>query len=117
MSMVGLRKRSEFLAAAASKQKGGTTGLVLQARAHGPDEIDLPPIRIGFTVSKKVGNAVTRNRAKRRLRVLARMIIPDYAQTGFDYVLIGRPETPKRCFELLKSDLLAAMRRAGVCKP
>ena len=116
MPLAVLRKRSEFLAAAASKQKASATGLVLQARRHDPAETDLPPIRVGFTATRKIGNAVVRNRTKRRLRALARLVLADYAQAGFDYVLIGRPETPTRCFELLKSDLLAAMRRAGVCK-
>ena len=72
---------------------------------------DAPP-RIGFTATKKIGNAVMRNRAKRRLRALAREILPDAARPGWDYVLVGRPEaTATRDFALLRADLEGALRR------
>ena len=67
-------------------------------------------IRVGFTCSKKVGNAVARNRAKRRLREVARMVLPQHGKTGWDYVLIGRAEmTAQRPFLDLQADLIYAL--------
>lgn len=111
-----LRKRSEFLAVADSRKKAAMPGLLLQIRPHSASDTNIAPVRVGYTASRKVGNAVTRNRAKRRLRALVARIFPDYAQPGFDYVLIARAETPTRQFDLLQSDLVAAMRRTGACR-
>lgn len=63
-----------------------------------------PPIRVGFTATKKIGNAVVRNRAKRRLREVARAVLPRYGQPGFDYVFIARGSTALRPFEKLLQD-------------
>jgi ribonuclease P protein component len=102
-----LRKRADFLAAARAKRQG-TTGVHLQARPRGDDG----PARVGFTCSKKVGNAVARNRAKRRLREVARLILPSEARTGWDYVLIGRAEITANCdFNDLAIDLQYALTR------
>lgn len=69
-------------------------------------------VRVGFTCSKKVGNAVARNRAKRRLREAARMILSKHGHAGWDYVLIGRAnETAQRDFEDLKRDLIYAVKK------
>ncbi|SDJ14491.1 ribonuclease P protein component [Lutimaribacter saemankumensis] len=69
-------------------------------------------IRVGFTCSKKVGNAVARNRAKRRMREAARAILPSHGRPGWDYVLIGRAnETAARPFEALKADLIFALHK------
>lgn len=105
-----LRKRADFLHAARAKRIG-TPAFLLQARKRNVDE-DAEGIRVGFTCSKKVGNAVARNRAKRRLREIARAVLPVEGRPGWDYVLIGRKdETAKRNFLALKSDLAQALRR------
>lgn len=104
-----LTKRSDFLRAARARRQG-VTGLHLQARRRSQNEAD--GIRVGFTCSKKVGNAVARNRAKRRLREVARAILAQEGRPGWDYVLIGRASvTAERPFEALKSDLSAALRK------
>lgn len=85
-------------------------GLVLQAR-HRRD--DAPEARVGFTCSKKVGNAVARNRARRRLKEAARAVLPPLARPGWDYVLIGRAEiTARRPFPELLDDLMRALSQA-----
>lgn len=68
-------------------------------------------IGVGFTASKKVGGAVARNRAKRRLRALAAEILPAEGRPGFDYVLIARPATVTRAFDDLRADLREALAR------
>ncbi|QIE46678.1 ribonuclease P protein component [Pseudohalocynthiibacter aestuariivivens] len=103
-----MRKRSDFLAAARA-HRCGTSGMMVQARRR-DDGSDL--VRVGFTCSKKVGNAVARNRAKRRLREVARAVLPTSALPGWDYVLIGRADaTAARPFERLKGDLDYALRK------
>lgn len=69
-------------------------------------------MRVGFTCSKKVGNSVARNRAKRRLREIARLVLPAMGQPDHDYVLIGRAEkTATRDFALMQDDLRRALRK------
>jgi ribonuclease P protein component len=86
--------------------------LVLQAReAEGGISGKEPAIRVGFTVSRKVGNAVARNRARRRLRAAAERIMPVHAKTGHDFVLVGRVATLERPFTALVVDLETALRR------
>ncbi|MGB1026558.1 MAG: ribonuclease P protein component, partial [Rhodospirillaceae bacterium] len=81
--------------------------------AHPTAAPGAPPgaLRFGLTVSKKVGKAVTRNRARRRLRALALSVLAQEAAPGHDYVLIGRGATPDRAFSALQSDLRAALTR------
>jgi len=100
-----MRKRADFLRAARAK-RSGQPGFLLQARARG--DKDAP--RVGYTCSKKIGNAVARNRAKRRLREVARMVLSTEAKHGWDYVLVGRPnETISRPFAQLVADLKRAV--------
>lgn len=102
-----MRKRSAFLAAARAAKRG-TKGFILQARKRE----DEGPVRVGFTCSKKVGNAVARNRAKRRLREVARLVLPTHGKPGWDYVLIGRHDaTAARDFAALQDDLEYALRK------
>ena len=82
-------------------------GLILKLRLRE----DLKSARVGFTCTKKLGNAVMRNRIKRRLKEAARLSMPQIAQPGFDYIIIGRSAAENRPFEILKSDLISAMNR------
>jgi ribonuclease P protein component len=84
-------------------------GLVLQAM---PTEA--PVARIGFTVTKKVGNAVVRNRTRRRLKEAARLLLRKRNVSGYDLVLIGRDATRARPFDLLMTDLARALDKVGV---
>ena len=72
-----------------------------------------PQMRAGFTVTKKIGNAVTRNRMKRRFRALGREVIPVRGHTGSDHVMIGRAGGVERAFSLLRDDLTRALQRTA----
>jgi ribonuclease P protein component len=116
--MVGrLKRRPEFLAVAGTRRKHVAPGLILQVRRHderqrpAPGE---PPIRLGLTASRKVGNAVVRNRARRRLREAARQILPAHAAPGHDFVLVARADTAERPWAELLGDLSAALKRLGL---
>jgi ribonuclease P protein component len=104
--MQSLKLRRDFLAAARGKSCA-LPGVVVQMRARG----DKDAARVGFTVTKKLGNAVIRNRIKRRLRAAAAQILPDLARDGCDYVLIGRDATATRDFGALTGDLTSALKR------
>ena len=102
-----LKKRADFLRASRAGYKP-TPSFVLQARQRPADEAI--GMRVGFTCSKKVGNAVARNRAKRRLREIARLLLPQLGRDGWDYVLIGKREaTAARGFDDLQNDLRRAL--------
>src|SRR5690349_14619715 len=104
--MERLKRRADFVAAA-SGRKAPAAGFVLQARARG----EHGPSRVGFTVSKKVGNAVERNRVRRRLRELVRLSGSAFMTEGHDYVLIGRREALKLPFERMTQDFSRALTR------
>ena len=103
-----LTQRAEFLRVAARGKKAAVHGLVLQALSRGDDAGP----RLGFTVTKKVGNAVIRNRTRRRLRAAARLVLADTSAAGHDLVLIGRNTTRGRPFTLLIDDLRRALAKA-----
>jgi ribonuclease P protein component len=111
-----LKRRAEFLRVAAERTKWVAPGLVLQARPRSHDARDLlsaDAIRVGFTVSRKVGGAVARNRARRRLRAAVAALLPSHGRPGFDYVVVGRQATLTRPFEALLGDLTMALARLG----
>ncbi|MCA0272262.1 MAG: ribonuclease P protein component [Proteobacteria bacterium] len=106
-----LTRRADFLRAAQARRQG-TTGFLLQARERRPEETDPQAVRIGYTCSKKLGNAVARNRAKRRLRAIARAVLPGHARPGWDYVLVGRPgATATHDFAAMTAELARALDR------
>lgn len=106
-----LKRRSEFLRAARSGAKWVAPGLILQARPRQQGETADEDMRVGFTASRKVGNAVARNRARRRLRAAARQVLRGSAKPGHDYVIIARQATLSRPFVDLVGDLELAVRK------
>jgi ribonuclease P protein component len=106
-----LRQRADFLAAAAGA-KVPTAAFVLQARKR----MDSGPVRVGFTVSRKVGTAVERNRVRRRLREIVRLSAATGLSSGHDYVLIGRRAALSLPFEQITEDFKRALRRLRVPK-
>ena len=108
-SSIRLKRRAEFLRVASKGRKAPMPGLVLQALAREDDA----PARLGFTVTKKVGNAVIRNRTRRRLREAARMVLREQDLRGVDLVLIGREGTRTRPFRALIDDIGRALRKTG----
>ena len=115
--VVTLRHRADFLRAAQAR-RFSTPGFTLQARERGAQERDFPLVRLGFTCSKKIGNAVIRNRAKRRLRELARAVLHGSARPGWDYVLVGRPAaTVSLPYAGMLADLARAVERVHTAPP
>jgi len=121
-----LKRRREFLIVASQGRKWAAPGLILQALPHQPPQsadasaspvaaLSASPsaLRVGFTVSRKVGNAVARNRARRRLKAAAEAVLPSQARAAYDYVLIGRQQTMTRSFPALLQDLKTALRKTG----
>lgn len=95
-----LRRRSDFLLARDSGHKWISDSIILQAAPN-----NSASVRIGFTVTKKLGNAVVRNRIKRRLRAAVRQVMPLSANAGWDYVLIGRAAALDNNFDKLTKDI------------
>jgi ribonuclease P protein component len=109
-----LKRRADFLAAARAR-RWAAQSFTLQGRARAPEEAGRAPpdlVRVGYTCSKKVGNAVARNRAKRRLRAAAAALAPALGRAGWDYVLVGKPgATAERPFAAMLDDLRMAFAR------
>lgn len=106
-----LRKRRDFLAAARA-ERAGVTSFLLQGR----DRRDEGDPRLGFTVTKKNGNAVVRNRIRRRLREAARQVMPHAGRKGFDYVLVARSHCLHAPFQDLVRDMERAVARLHAAK-
>jgi ribonuclease P protein component len=114
MRLARLKTRRDFLRVADTRARFAAPGLILQVRRHATEELSvLPEMRVGFTVSRKVGNAVVRNRVRRRLRAAADAVMSSRAKTGRDYVLIGRRESEERAFADLLADIETALMRTG----
>ena len=105
-----LKRRAEFLRVASKGRRAPVHGLVLQALARA----DAAPARLGFTVTQKVGNAVIRNRTRRRLKEAARLLLRDHPVHGVDLVLIGRDATRARPFPELIDDFRRALAKLGL---
>jgi ribonuclease P protein component len=107
-----LKQRADFLRIAGSGRKKVTPGFVLQADRT-PTSVmagqESAAMRVGYTVTRKVGKAVVRNKAKRRLRAIARDVLGDHGMPGFDYVLIGRRTTNSRLYGNLVTELRSAL--------
>nr|WP_184030833.1 ribonuclease P protein component [Sphingomonas yantingensis] len=104
-----MTERRDYLAANGGR-RAAMPGFVLQARDRGDGDVAM---RIGITVSKKVGNAVVRNRMKRRFRALARAVLPQHGLPGHDHVLIGRAGGIERPHADLVRELEKALRKVA----
>jgi ribonuclease P protein component len=102
-----LKKRAEFLACAQAPSCA-RGAVVVQARDRGDDA---PLVRAGFTATKRIGGAVDRNRAKRRMREAARLLLPQFARPGVDYVFIARGGVTRRPWDRLLDDVKSALIR------
>ena len=100
-----IKKRRDFLRAASRGKRAARPGLVIQALATEPGSL-----RLGFTVTKKVGNAVVRNRVRRRLREAMRLVAALHAKPGHDYVIVGREDVLAAPFGQLADELSRRIR-------
>lgn len=106
-SVVPLRKRSDFLRVQKSALRWVTPGFVMTCEPAVPDQ----PIRIGFTITKKIGSAVVRNRIRRRFRHLMHELLPQLDVMGWTIVLLARPDALKRDYADLGKDVRWALRK------
>ena len=121
-----LKRRADFLRVAGARRKWAAPGLILQVCPQ-PEQISAEgnpaerdpafAVRVGFTASRKVGNAVMRNRARRRLKAIVAELVGSHAKPGHDLVLIARTATCDRPFEDLKRDLLQSLKRTKAARP
>ena len=115
-TVLRIRKRADFLRAKDANKSVATAGLVLQVAQSRFVDSENPSVRLGFTASAKVGNAVRRNRIKRRLRAAAREVMAKHAVSGNDYVIIGRFRAFDRDFASLIKDLKYSLHNTGTFK-
>ena len=106
-----LKASSDFQRISRSGKRWTFPSFIMQALKQEGAEA---PFRLGLTVSRKVGNAVTRNRAKRRLREIVRLYATPEKLTGWDIVLIGRASASERDFELMRQDFMQGLKSLGV---
>ena len=109
-----LKVRPDFLRVAASRRRWAMPGLVLQVAETPKEQTKNGTIRVGYTASRKVGDAVTRNRARRRLREAVRRVMPAHATPDRDFVVIARANTVRRSFTDLVADLELALQKLDV---
>ena len=113
------QKRREFLRVANTGDRIVTPGIILQrGPVLGPDELSKPnrPPRIGYTASRKVGNAIARNKAKRRMREIARLMLQTRLPADRDYVLVGRRAAIRRPLARMARDIEKALEKSGWCE-
>jgi ribonuclease P protein component len=111
--IVQLKRRREFLDAAAGGRRWQTPAFTMQAGSRSTEKGGAPhDLGLGFTASRRVGKAVARNRARRRLREAARAILPGPAKPGYNYVIVARPAVLTWPFQRLLDDLTSAF--AGI---
>lgn len=118
LAIVRLPKRSDFLRIAGLKRRWAAPGVVLQVAPRLPDaHVEPGDIRVGFTATRKVGSAVTRNRARRRLRAAVKQVMIGAARDDCDYVVIVRAATATRPYDKLVSDLEIALKKCDAFAP
>jgi ribonuclease P protein component len=104
VTLVRLKRRADFVALAEEKRRFALKDMVIQYRKC-PDHLPNNTARIGFTVTKKQGNAVVRNRIRRRLKAATAELLPDLAQASYDYVFIARSNYAHCTFDKIMDDL------------
>ena len=105
-----LRKRRDFVAMRAGRRQHSSS-FVLQMLERSDNYAAAAKTRVGYTVTKKIGNAVVRNRIKRRMRAVVHQVMPLYARRAHDYVLIGKRAALNTNFETLVAELGSSLNR------
>lgn len=111
--LVRLKRRAEFVAVAATRQRWVTPAFVVQAGPRPAPAQGVREIGVGFTASRRVGKAVARNRARRRLVAAIRQVLPGTASPGYNYVVVARPAVLTCPFDQLLNDLTEAFAGIG----